>query len=123
MGCTPAEVVRGALTPREIVDGRRLGRINAAEWYAALSIAFEGGLVPGRGWQREWKRRCWPEYATLYLFATANEFSPSDLLAFAYLIWCEGSDGWNVAIKSFGTTVDRAVDLGGGEPVDDSEDQ
>lgn len=123
MGCTPAEVVRGALTPREIVDGRRLGRINAAEWYAALCIAFEGGLVPGRGWQREWKRRCWPEYATLHLFAKANAFSPSDLLAFAYLAWCEGSDGWNVAIRSFGTTVDRAVDLGGGEPVDDSEDQ
>jgi len=123
LGCTPAEVVRGALTPREIVEGRRLGRINAAEWYAALSIAFEGGFVPGGGWQREWKRRCWPDYGTLYVFAKANGFSPPDLLAVAYLAWREGFDGWNVAIKSFSTTADRAVDLGGGEPADDTEDR
>jgi len=77
-------LVLGALTPREIIEGRRLGRINAAEWYAALCIAFEDGLAPSPAWQREWKRRCWPKYTTLHLFAAANAMRPADLVAIAY---------------------------------------
>jgi len=113
-GWTPSELVRGVLTPREIVEGRRLGSVNAAEWFAAFCIAFENGFAPCSDRQREWRRRgLWPKLTTLEELARDNGMRASEAIALAYSCWLGTSDSWQETIRSRNPGRDRAmVDVG-----------
>jgi DNA invertase Pin-like site-specific DNA recombinase len=109
-GWTPSELVRGVLTPREIVEGRRLGCVNAAEWFAAFCVAFESGFVPCSDRQREWRSRgLWPKLRTLEELAHDNGVRASEALTLAYSCWLGTSDSWHDTIRSRNPGRDRAV--------------
>ncbi len=110
-GLTPTLLVRAALSPREIVEGRRAQVINAAEWYEALALAFESGLRPTRGWHEQWLDHCWPKYSSLVFFARRNGMLPAELLAFAFECWSRPSDAWQSRITSVARGRDAVLTI------------
>ena len=116
-GWTPSQLVRGALTPRQIVEGRRLGLVNAAEWFAAFCIAFENGFAPCSDRQRVWRSRgLWPKLSTLESLARENGIRASEVIALAYSCWLGTSDAWHDTIRSRNTGRDRAVIAASDDP-------
>ena len=101
-GLTPDDLVREALSPRDIVEGRRVRCLNASEWLAAFHIAFERGLGPSRLWQREWEGSCWPSLRALRLLGKRSGMPPSRILELAYASWLGEAVAWPELIDAPG---------------------